>query len=93
MSRYPDHGSDWEELHHRAGFALYHARMSGRQSLLEYDPAMELRAIEHNAMASALREALSRGELSLAYQPIACAGTGEVLGFEALLRWRRPGIG
>jgi len=93
VSRYPEHGADWEELHHRAGFALYHARMSGRQSLLEYDPAMEVRAVEHNEMASALRDALVRGELSLAYQPIACAGNGEVLGFEALLRWQRPGHG
>ncbi len=92
-SRFPDHGSNWEELHHRAGFALYHARMSGRQSLVEYDPRMELRSIERNQLGIALRDALARKEFSLAYQPIACAVTGEVLGFEALLRWQRTGVG
>ena len=43
------------------------------------------RLLEHD-----LRNAISRGELSLVYQPQKCIHTGQVVGFEALLRWKHP---
>lgn len=48
---------------------------------------------ERARLASALRGALEAGMLSLRYQPLVRSGDGEVLGFEALLRWRDPELG
>jgi EAL domain-containing protein (putative c-di-GMP-specific phosphodiesterase class I) len=45
------------------------------------------------ALDSALREALARGEMDIAYQPIMRLANGAVAGFEALLRWNKPGRG
>ncbi len=45
----------------------------------------ERRSLEHD-----LRHAVARGEMELVYQPQTEVGTGEVIGFEALLRWRHP---
>ena len=42
----------------------------------------ERRLLEHD-----LRNAISRGEMRLVYQPVECINTGRVVGFEALLRW------
>jgi diguanylate cyclase (GGDEF)-like protein/PAS domain S-box-containing protein len=45
------------------------------------------------ALDTALREALARGEMDVAYQPIIRLADGSVAGFEALLRWTKPGRG
>jgi EAL domain-containing protein (putative c-di-GMP-specific phosphodiesterase class I) len=50
-------------------------------------------AIDKIRLESALREALSRNELHLSYQPIVDLETGEITGFEALLRWSHPVLG
>jgi EAL domain-containing protein (putative c-di-GMP-specific phosphodiesterase class I) len=42
---------------------------------------------------AALRHALRAGELRLDFQPLVAVATGRTAGFEALLRWRRPGQG
>jgi diguanylate cyclase (GGDEF)-like protein/PAS domain S-box-containing protein len=41
----------------------------------------------------ALRSGLQNDEFRLVYQPKVAAGTGSLLGFEALVRWERPGVG
>jgi EAL domain-containing protein (putative c-di-GMP-specific phosphodiesterase class I) len=48
---------------------------------------------ERLGLASALRGAVEGGRLSLRYQPLVRSGDGEVLGFEALLRWSDPDRG
>jgi EAL domain-containing protein (putative c-di-GMP-specific phosphodiesterase class I) len=53
----------------------------------------ERRAIDKIRLESALREALSRNELHLNYQPIVHLETGDINGFEALLRWSHPELG
>ena len=71
-----------------ADTALYRAKVEGRGTYRFFELAMgaeirERRHIEHD-----LLHAVSRGELRLAYQPQKHLTTGEVLGFEALLRWQ-----
>lgn len=44
-------------------------------------------------LATDLRSAVSRQELQLRYQPITSLSTGQVVGFEALLRWQHPSMG
>ena len=55
-----------------------------------FQPGLDGQYRERLAFEQDLRLALARDELSLAYQPQADAGSGAVLGFEALLRWQHP---
>ena len=73
-----------------ADTALYRVKRGGRNGYAFFQPGMDGQQRERRALAQDLRHALARNEFSLAYQPQAAAGTGEVLGFEALLRWTHP---
>lgn len=73
-----------------ADTALYRVKRGGRNGHAFFQPGMDGQQKERRALEQDLRHALGRGELSLAYQPQAAAGSGEVLGFEALLRWTHP---
>ncbi|WP_052402064.1 putative bifunctional diguanylate cyclase/phosphodiesterase [Muricoccus aerilatus] len=73
-----------------AGTALQRAQDAGGNSVVLYHPIMEREARESRALEADLAQAVSRGEMSLAYQPLVDVATGGVLGFEALMRWRHP---
>ncbi len=76
-----------------ADLALYHAKEQGRGCLSVYDRDMHEAMQERRQMTSDLRLAISRGELALHYQPLIEIKTGEVQGYEALLRWQHPTLG
>src|ERR1700690_4092743 len=61
----------------------------------EFDasPAEVSAAREGSGLDAALRRALREGELRLDFQPLVAVAGGATAGFEALLRWRRPGFG
>jgi EAL domain-containing protein (putative c-di-GMP-specific phosphodiesterase class I) len=71
-----------------ADTAMYQAKEAGRNGFQLYTPAMDESALEHFALKNALRHALERDELSLAYQPQVRLTDGRIVGAEALLRWR-----
>ena len=73
-----------------ADTALYRVKRGGRNGHAFFQPGMDGQQRERRALEQDLRMALANGQLSLAYQPQAAAGSGEVLGFEALLRWTHP---
>jgi EAL domain-containing protein (putative c-di-GMP-specific phosphodiesterase class I) len=54
---------------------------------------MEAEAVERMELETALRVAIDRDELRLHYQPIVSLGSGEVAGWEALVRWQHPARG
>jgi len=81
---------DAEELMRRADLALFAAKDKGRDTIALYDEAMDLASRERREIESDLREALSRGQLRLHYQPVMDLDSGEVAGYEALLRWYHP---
>lgn len=74
----------------QADVALYQAKDSGRDKLRFFNPAMQAAIDTRSATESALRQALSRDEFRLHYQP-QVDQHGQVIGAEALLRWQRPG--
>ncbi|HWH37503.1 MAG TPA: GGDEF domain-containing protein [Candidatus Limnocylindrales bacterium] len=85
----PAHGEDPETLLRRAEVAMYRAKAQrSRYAIYEaqHDPYSEARL----ALFGELARAISERELTVAYQPQAAAGTGELVGFEALLRWHHP---
>ena len=81
------------DLLRHAELALHDAGRAGRGTWRRFDPALEARARERRGLEIALRRALLLGELELVYQPQVDLPGDELTGFEALIRWNRPGRG
>ncbi len=90
VSVYPDDGLDAETLIKNADTAMYQAKENGRQSYQFFKPAMNVRAVERQAIEESLRRALDRHEFAIHYQPKVNLKTGAITGAEALLRWTHP---
>jgi diguanylate cyclase (GGDEF)-like protein/PAS domain S-box-containing protein len=93
VSVYPSDGHDAETLVRNADSAMYRAKEQGRDNYQLYTPAMNAKAIERLSLESRLRQAVANDELELHFQPFIDLKTAEVLGAEALLRWRHPELG
>jgi diguanylate cyclase (GGDEF)-like protein/PAS domain S-box-containing protein len=76
-----------------ADIAMYRAKDNGRSCYELFDEDMQQWVAAQGALETALRQAVSRDELRLYCQPIVETETGSVSGFEALVRWERPGFG
>jgi len=68
---------------------MYRAKESGRNCVAIFDESMLESVTQRLAVETALYRALERRELRLVHQPIIDIGLGEVVGFEALMRWDR----
>lgn len=86
----PRDGADPAELVRRADLALYEAKASGRGTARVFHPALDLRAKERHSLEQDLRRAITLRQFELHYQPQVKLATGELVGFEALVRWRHP---
>nr|WP_276046651.1 MULTISPECIES: EAL domain-containing protein [unclassified Sphingomonas] len=89
----PRDGRTAEMLIRSADLALYRAKDAGRGVYHAYEPELHVQAEERRVLEMALRQALEKGEMHLNYQPVVDAGTGNLKGFEALLRWISPQFG
>ena len=78
-----------EELLRRADVAMYRAKQLGRDRICIFEPVLDAARARRTAIAEDLHRALKEGGLSLAYQPVFSARTGEIVTAEALLRWSR----
>ncbi|MGE5514075.1 MAG: putative bifunctional diguanylate cyclase/phosphodiesterase [Bacteroidota bacterium] len=85
--------TDPETLLRQADLALYRAKSEQRGTYRLFEPEMTSRLQARRDMELALRSALQNGEFEIYYQPILNLAHNEVRGFEALLRWHRPGYG
>jgi len=86
---YPSDGADAETLLINADVALYQAKAEARGGVLSFTPEKGERLRERRALQEDLRSAIAREELHLRYQPQKKI-TGEIIGFEALIRWQCP---
>jgi diguanylate cyclase (GGDEF)-like protein/PAS domain S-box-containing protein len=77
-----------EDVVRDADAAMYRAKQEGGGRWEICDEAMRERVASRARMQNDLRRALERSELTVQYQPLADLATGELRGFEAMLRWR-----
>ena len=90
VSLFPGDGDTPEVLLKSADTAMYQAKQQGRNNCQFFTNAMNLRAVERQAIESGLRKAIERHELVLHYQPKVNLDTGLITGLEALVRWIHP---
>jgi diguanylate cyclase (GGDEF)-like protein len=81
------------ELIRDADTAMYQAKEAGRNAYALFDNSVRDQLRDRIVLEQALRGALERGELYATYQPIIDLTTGEIDGFETLMRWEHPELG
>ncbi len=78
-----------EDILRDADIAMHHAKEKGC-GVAVFNKELRARFLDKVQLEGALRFAVERGEMSMHYQPLVCLSDGELIGFEALLRWKNP---
>lgn len=93
ISLFPRDGQDLVTLLKNADAAMYLAKQGGRDDYCYFTESIASEAERRFTLESELRSALRQQQFVLYYQPKTRVQTGEIIGFEALLRWRHPDKG
>ena len=83
-------GTDTDELLRHADLALYAGKAAGKRQWRRYQPVLSAGLVRRRELQAALEKAVARFAFTLAYQPIVALTTGDLAGFEALVRWPHP---
>ncbi|MDB5604156.1 MAG: diguanylate cyclase [Bradyrhizobium sp.] len=86
----PHDGTDLDQLLKSADLAMYGAKADGRRTYRFFEPEMDARVKARRTLELDIRQAIVDGAFELHYQPVVDLRSGEVVGCEALLRWRHP---
>jgi diguanylate cyclase (GGDEF)-like protein/PAS domain S-box-containing protein len=90
VALYPHDGSTSTELVRAADVAMYHGKGNGHNDVHFFSADMRSSNDAKRKIEEGLQHALENDELFLLYQPRVSLRTGQVMGFEALLRWKHP---
>ncbi len=90
---YPFDGEDAETLIRNADIAMYKAKSKGKNQFALCTTNMKMEVKENMMLSNNLFRAMERGELIVYYQPQIKLNTGQIVGLEALLRWKHPKMG
>ncbi|MFC3456976.1 putative bifunctional diguanylate cyclase/phosphodiesterase [Massilia haematophila] len=90
ISLFPEDGDDSSSLLKYADTAMYHAKNCGKNNAKLYSSSLTMQIMSHVKLEVGLRRALQNDELYLLYQPQLDVRTSEIVGVEALVRWRHP---
>ena len=82
-----------DEVLRDADVALYRAKALGRKRFELFDASLQKHAVDVLTMERELRVALQKGQFVPYFQPILRLDTGQVQGYEALIRWNHPARG
>jgi diguanylate cyclase (GGDEF)-like protein/PAS domain S-box-containing protein len=93
ISMYPDDAKSADELTKHADAAVHSAKTQGRNNYQFFTQALNSEVQERMVLETGLRRALKRNEMYLLYQPKIDLASREVIGAEALIRWRHPELG
>ena len=87
----PDDGTTAEALLSHADMALYQVKSTGRNGFAFFNTEINEAQLARRRMEAELRRACERGEMAVHYQPLLEIASDQVVGFEALARWRWNG--
>ncbi|HEX7003343.1 MAG TPA: bifunctional diguanylate cyclase/phosphodiesterase [Trueperaceae bacterium] len=90
ISFYPNDSIDAETLIRYADSAMYRVKRSGKNGIQHYMGEPEEALERQRLLERDLRAAIEERSLTIDYQPLHDLSTGEILGFEALVRWKHP---
>ncbi len=93
IAAWPIDGNEVETLLRNADSAMHHAKRQGGNNVQFYTESMNAAALHHLTLEEKLRHALDENQFEVHYQPKVALSSGDIVGFEALLRWRDPEIG
>jgi diguanylate cyclase (GGDEF)-like protein len=88
-----DGGIDADALFAEADTAAYRAKAHGRGRAELFDETLRLQLNQRAELEAAIASGLVDGEMQVAYQPVIDVATDRLMGYEALIRWERPGVG
>lgn len=88
-----DGTTDADVLFAEADAATRRAKANGQGRAEVFDDALRAQLAARAELEAAIAAALAAGEVQLHYQPVIDVPTDRVVGFEALVRWERPGHG
>ena len=88
-----NYATDADSMLRNADIALYRAKANGKAIYELFDDEMHVEVMERLQLETDLREALTRAELLVYYQPIVDTKTLAIVGIEALARWQHPTLG
>ncbi|MBJ7550247.1 EAL domain-containing protein [Marinomonas ostreistagni] len=90
---YPQDGQDLDTLLSRSEMAMYEAKASGRNTYRFFNEAMNRTANETYTLSLGLAKAIELKQFELHYQPQIDIKSNQLIGAEALIRWRHPELG
>ncbi|MDF1654207.1 MAG: EAL domain-containing protein [Coxiellaceae bacterium] len=93
VATYPDAGNSVDELIKHADIAMYKAKEKGKNTYAFFNKKTERALTRRHQIDTYLRSAITKGELSVVYQPIVSLSDSLVYGVEALLRWNSDALG
>ena len=79
-----------QELLRNADMAMYTAKSRGKGQAATFEPSMHTTMVQRTNLGAELHRAIGRDEFLLSFQPIVTLTHGEMVGAEALIRWRHP---
>lgn len=93
IALYPDDAQTDDVLLKRSDLALLRAKQEGRGTFCFFEPGMDRILQRRRLLEHDLKHAMAQEQLEIHYQRICRAGSMEVVGYEALLRWNHPSRG
>jgi len=86
---YPTDGADRETLIKNADMAMYQAKNKGKNNYQIFTPDLSAKVSDKMEMQKLMRKAIENNEFVVYYQPKVDMDTNDIVGMEALVRWRR----